>query len=147
MADNKPAGDELKRPERSPESPGQLLWRYTAWALAIGAFMYYYWTSTIDTSVRQTISYSEFKDKVRADAVAKVTLQGEQVTGIYRTGVAVDTTKPQTARTPQPSFITTLPSINDPELMPLLEKHHVNIVAKSQPGSAPGGPADAGPPG
>ena len=132
MADNKPAGDELKRPERSPESPGQLLWRYTAWALAIGAFMYYYWTSTIDTSVRQTISYSEFKDKVRADAVAKVTLQGEQVTGIYRTGVAVDTTKPQTARTPQPSFITTLPSINDPELMPLLEKHHVNIVAKSQ---------------
>ena len=132
MADKTPAGGEPSRPELPPELPGQLLWRYVAWALVISAFMYYYWSSSPDTGARQTISYSEFKDKVRADTVAKVTLQGDRVTGVYRTGTAADTTKTKTERTIQPSFSTTLPSMNDPELMPLLEKHQVNIEAKSQ---------------
>ena len=51
MADNKPAGGEPKRPGLPPETPGQLVWRYAAWALAISAFMYYYWSTSIESGV------------------------------------------------------------------------------------------------
>jgi cell division protease FtsH len=135
MADNKPAGTDQKRPELTPETPGQLMWRYIAWALAISAFMYYYWATSIDSGVHQTISYSEFKSRVRADGVAKVTMQGERITGIYRTPGALATDKTQGRPGAQPIFYTTLPPMTDPELIPLLEKHHVEVDAKPQEAS------------
>jgi len=134
MADNKPAGGEPKRPAPQPESPRDLAWRYVAWALAISAFMYYYWSTSNETGKQQTIAYSEFKDKVRADEVAKVTLQGERVTGIYR-GAAVQTGKPQQRTAPSQSFNTILPPVDDPDLIPLLEKHHVEIDNRSKEAS------------
>ena len=132
MADYKPTGSEPKRPELPPESPGQLLWRYTAWALVISAFMYYYWTSSVNTAVSQAISYSEFKQSVSEDAVKKVTIQGERITGIYRATGTVDSAKPQARSGAHSMFTTIVPPMKDPDLIPLLEKHHVDVEAKPQ---------------
>ncbi|MBI1424983.1 MAG: ATP-dependent zinc metalloprotease FtsH [Gammaproteobacteria bacterium] len=126
MAENKPAGGEPKRPETPPELPG-LGWRYIVWVIAISAFMYYYWSTTTDSGLHQSIAYSEFKARVRADAVTKVTLQGERVIGTYRAG-AVPAQGNQTRSST--TFTTTLPPVNDPELIPLLEQHHVEIDNK-----------------
>ena len=134
MADNQATGGEPKRPVPPPETPGQLAWRYVAWALAISAFMYYYWSSSLETGKHQTVAYSEFKNKVREDAVLKVTLQGERITGVYRSG-ALKTEKTP-ARTGAPAtFNTTLPPVDDPDLIPLLEKHHVEIDTKPKEAS------------
>ena len=133
MPDNQPADRGPKRSGPPPETPGQLALRYVAWALAISAFMYYYWSTSLETGPRQTIAYSVFKDQVRKDAVAKVTLQGEHISGIYRSGVQIDKSS---SRTGAPAhFTSTLPPVDDPELIPLLEKHHVELVAKSKEAS------------
>jgi cell division protease FtsH len=134
MADKQPTGGEPKRPLTPPETPGQLAWRYVAWALVVSAFMYYYWSTSQQSGVRLPIAYSEFKNQVRADAVAKVTLQGERVTGIYRSGEGPSKKGPDHSGAPV-MFDTTLPPIDDPDLIPLLEKHHVEIETKPQEAS------------
>lgn len=132
MANNKPAGNQQKPSPVPPETPGQLAWRYVTWALVVSAFMYYYWSSTMESGMRQTITYSEFKNKVRADEVSKVTLQGERVTGVLRDKGIVSSDKSQRRIGAQPGFNTTLPPVDDPELIPLLEKHQVEVEARPQ---------------
>jgi cell division protease FtsH len=128
MADQAPGNNEPKRPPLPPETPGQLALRYLAWALAISAFMYYFWSTSADRSAYQAITYTQFKDKVRADAVARVTMQGDHISGVYRTTASSVDKDRRAAAT---RFTTILPPVTDPELMPLLEKHHVVVEAKS----------------
>lgn len=130
MANNKPNGN-AQKPSPSPE-PGQLMWRYVTWALIVSAFMYYYWSASMETGVRQAITYSEFKHKVRADEVAKISLQGERVTGTLREKGPISPDEKQRRPGAQLVFTTTLPPVDDPDLIPLLEKHQVEIEARPQ---------------
>ena len=113
--------DMQQRPPASPdsESPGPRLW---PWFL-VAMLLAFYWSALSVQQEAQTIAYSEFKALVRSDKVADVTFSGRLLTGIYVEGER----KPgQTAH-----FSTTLPEIDDPELLQLLEAHHVTVNARS----------------
>jgi cell division protease FtsH len=113
-------------PVNQPQQPLPL-WRYLVWILVVLVFSYY-WFDLSQTQQQQTLSYTEFKEKIRAGKVASVTLQGDRVTGRLReTGTAaVDGTSAPLR------FETTLPPVDDPELISLLEQHEVDVHARSE---------------
>lgn len=62
------------------------------------------------------MTYSEFVQQVNTDQVAKITLDGHSITGVQADGS---------------EFETTLPAIEDADLMPLLKQKNVEIVAQA----------------
>jgi len=79
---------------------------------------------------RQDLAYSEFKDRVRQEEVASVVFKGQTVFGEFRGTISREPAA-QTTTLPK-MFITTLPPVDDPDLMPLLEKHLVEVRAETQ---------------
>ena len=124
MANRQP----VDKPEGSPNwQPQQLSWwRYLAWFFVLVIFSWYFLNTESDG--QQTLSYSEFKISVVEDQVARVRLQGDHVSGEFH--------QPRTSSTDGDSklsvrFVTTLPPVQDPELISLLEQHNVEIHAVS----------------
>ena len=124
MANRQP----VDKPEGSPNwQPQQLSWwRYLAWFFVLVIFSWYFLNTESDG--QQTLSYSEFKISVVEDQVARVRLQGDHVAGEFH--------QPRTSSTDGDGklsvrFVTTLPPVQDPELIPLLEQHNVEIHAVS----------------
>ena len=124
MANRQP----VDKPEGSPNwQPRQLSWwRYLAWFFVLVIFSWYFLNTESDG--QQTLSYSEFKISVVEDQVARVRLQGDHVAGEFH--------QPRTSSTDGDSklsvrFVTTLPPVQDPELISLLEQHNVEIHAVS----------------
>ncbi len=64
---------------QSPQQPLPL-WNYLVWFLVL-LVLSSYWFNASQSQHLQTSSYAEFKDKIRADEVAAVILQGDQVSG------------------------------------------------------------------
>ncbi|MEJ2168147.1 MAG: ATP-dependent zinc metalloprotease FtsH, partial [Desulfobacterales bacterium] len=94
-----------------------------------------------------TISYTEFKKKVSNGDVAEVTFEGNQIKGKFKEEAGQKTGNQQPKQSQKRSsllqmfqgeqsqsnnFQTTKPPVQDPELLPLLEKHHVVIRAETQ---------------
>ncbi|MCD6430638.1 MAG: ATP-dependent zinc metalloprotease FtsH [Deltaproteobacteria bacterium] len=102
-------------------------WRYLTWFFVILAFSLY-WLNP-DQNQPQKFSYTEFKEKVRANEVARVTLQGDQVSGSLR---QIDLSKAADEKKVPLRFVTTLPPVDDPELISLLEQHRVEVHAISE---------------
>ncbi len=102
-------------------------WRYLIWFFVILAFSLY-WLNP-DQNQPQKFSYTEFKEKVRANEVARVTLQGDQVSGSLR---QIDLSKAADEKKVPLRFVTTLPPVDDPELISLLEQHRVEVHAISE---------------
>jgi cell division protease FtsH len=125
MAERKPAG-KIPRPQNQPQPLPW--WRYFLWLLIVLIFSWY-WSGLGQIQPTLTLSYTAFKDKVRAGEVAQVTLEGDQVSGILRQDGSEGAEGKQQAPN---RFVTTLPPIDDPELMPLLEKNKVEVIAKSE---------------
>ena len=117
-------------PPNDPQQQTLPWWRYLVWLLVIIAFSYY-WLGVTQNRQQQELSYSEFKQKIRANEIAYVVLQGQTITGQYK--AAEDWTgsgQPIAQR-----FVTTLPPLDDAGLMPLLEQHGVEVHARSTEGS------------
>ncbi len=79
------------------------------------------------------IPYSVFKAKVINGEVAKIDVQGQEISGQY--AVEPTTAKDASGNVGPPevhSFKTVIPSFNDPDLIKILEKNKVTITAKSQ---------------
>lgn len=102
------------------------------WFLLFFVFAWY-WFDLGKAGEPEAISYTEFKEKVRDNDVASVTIQGDQVLGALQQD---ETLPAEAAHLPEGKaenhFITTLPPMDDPELMPLLEQHDVEIIARSE---------------
>ncbi len=64
---------------QSPQQPLPL-WNYLVWFLVL-LVLSSYWFNASQSQHLQTFFYAEFKDKIRADEVATVILQGDQVAG------------------------------------------------------------------
>ena len=102
-------------------------WRPLVWILVVMLFSLY-WAGQARQMQSTQLAYSEFKERLRNDRVAEVTLRGQQLTGQLRAAAE----SPSGAGEPaQQAFRTTLPPVEDPELMPLLEEHRVTIRAES----------------
>jgi len=79
----------------------------------------------------QQLSYTEFKEQVLQGNVKKISMKGDQVKGEFLDPIDGPLKTDETIH----AFSTTLPPVNDPELMPLLEKHQVMIKAESSDNS------------
>ena len=102
-------------------------WRYIAWFFVILAFSWFW--SNPGSNQPQKFSYTEFKNRVRANEIASVTLQGDRVSGSLR---QIDVSRTAADKKVSLRFVTTLPPVNDPELIPLLEQHRIEIKAISE---------------
>lgn len=87
----------------------------------ITIFLYY---SLLQPNQTQTerLSYSSFKNMVKEERVAAVTIQGFKITGL---------TKNTDQSGKQKRIQTTLPEFNDPALLPLLEQHNIEVQIRS----------------
>jgi cell division protease FtsH len=92
------------------------------------------------------IPYSSFLTQARANNVAQVTFSGQAVSGTFRAAVQFPQTQPSSAPTASPgtpttpvsytNFTSTLPPIDDPALLPLLESNGVEIDANDTGGGS-----------
>ena len=113
---------EAKDPKKTP--PPVLDWRPLLFTLLLG-FGYYYMVSHSQQQPKE-LPYSTFKQKLDSDQIASVQIKGQQIVGHYRgDSKAKDSNAVD--------FTTRIPSaIPDPGLMADLEKHKVELVAKSE---------------
>ena len=122
------AGPPVGPPIGSPQAPLPP-WRYIVWALVLLTFSWF-WFGANQVAQRQDLAYSEFKDRVRQEEVASVVFKGQTVFGEFRGTISREPAA-QTTTLPK-MFVTTLPPVDDPDLMPLLEKHLVEVRAETQ---------------
>jgi cell division protease FtsH len=85
----------------------------------------------LDSAVVPEVSYTQFKQMVRAGEIERVVLRGEAVSASLRTARAVE---PQDS--PTIGVRTRIPRNGDPDLIPLLEQNGVEIT--SEPGDEAG---------
>ncbi len=119
---------------RSPREPkdqfnwqqSSALWRYMMWFVVLLIFSWL-WLKPIQTN-QLVLSYSEFKTEVADDQVAWVELQGDRISGAFRQARTRPTDGSETSFN---RFTTTLPPVDDPGLIELLEQHEVEIRAVS----------------
>ncbi|NVK41809.1 MAG: ATP-dependent metallopeptidase FtsH/Yme1/Tma family protein [Oceanospirillaceae bacterium] len=131
MADQQPPQNQQnpQGPSRPPQSMSMI--RMLAWFFAVMLFTYY-WLD-LSQGQQQELSYTQFKSRIKADEVQSVTMQGDRVIGLLHT--PVQGVNPAEGQTPRNRFTTTLPPVDDPELMPLLEQHEVEVRARSAEGT------------
>ncbi|MGH9354882.1 MAG: ATP-dependent metallopeptidase FtsH/Yme1/Tma family protein [Terriglobia bacterium] len=127
-------GDSNPAQHTDPQKPGQnqkpasVNWTGLIISAIIFALLIYsVFVSFHGSRQQKQISYTKFKQEISAGNVTQITMQGKQVAGVYRS-----TTKKTKQKQPPQTFKTILPPINDPDLMPLIEKNHVtlNVVAQ-----------------
>jgi cell division protease FtsH len=121
-------------PSGNPWQTPLPLWRYVVWFLLLLAFSWY-WFGVSQPPQRLELAYTGFKEHVRADEVASVTFRGQVIIGEFRGEVipSADITmpgRPPGSQAGATVFSTTLPPMDDPELIPLLEQHGVEVRAE-----------------
>ncbi|MGH2459545.1 MAG: ATP-dependent zinc metalloprotease FtsH [Chloroflexota bacterium] len=126
---DKPGSDRLP----GPMIPGWVWWVVFAVLIAWNAVTFFVprGPATID------LTYTGFLAQVQSGNVAKVTIAGQGVDGQLKKAIPVPGATPVPASTPgqktappaSDQFSTTIPSLNDPTLLPLLEKQGVQITA------------------
>jgi len=130
--DKQPRGEgPPPQPSRPPPQPSLPWGQYLIWIFFIFLIAQFWSNFLRDDQQQQALSYTEFKEKVRSNQVASVTLKGDRVVGTYK-GVQGDDRERVASGDPRASrFVAILPPVEDPELMPLLEQHQVEIRAES----------------
>jgi cell division protease FtsH len=124
------------RGNRKPMNWRSMLWILLAWLLVL-----YLCKGIVPQSNEQTISYTQFKEIVAEGKVSKITMKGNEIIGQYKQEAAPKSasaaSQSQTAgsasKEAQPTYFKTIkPALEDPELLPLLEKNNVVIQAEPQ---------------
>ena len=94
--------------------------------LAVNGLYFYMFPPATREPVIQ-IAYSRFKEELRQDHVAEITIQGEVLTGSFTEPLATFYEEATADKSGEPRayqhFRTNLPPIDDPELIPLFETH------------------------
>jgi cell division protease FtsH len=132
----------FKRPlQKKPFNWRTMLWVFLAWLL-----FFYLFSGFLSPAPRaRTVSYTQFKQMIKNDKIAEVTLQGNVINGKFRPSSGGDKA-PKTESTAKNSvfqlfdksesrpqhFKTVKPDLEDPELLSLLEKNNVTIRAETQ---------------
>jgi cell division protease FtsH len=120
-------------PTRNPWQTPLPLWRYVVWFLLLLVFSWYWFG--VGQPQRLELAYTDFKERVRADEVASVTFRGQILVGELRGAVPQEPDGTAMRRRVEPAtgpvmFSTTLPPVDDPDLIPLLERHAVEVRAE-----------------
>ena len=137
--------------EPTPSTPGPgeptgriRIPRWLSLAILVGLLVWNAYLIFAPTSAPSVdVPYSTFLAQAKADNVAQVTFMDQTVNGTFRTAVQYPPPAPATSPPSSPSaspgpaatpasyvnFTSTLPPIDDPVLLPLLEKNGVEINA------------------
>jgi cell division protease FtsH len=133
----------IKRPlKKKPFNWQTLIWVLLAWLMLLYLFRGLY----APAPSSQTISYSEFKKMVKNSRIAEVTLKGNEITAKFRQTATGEEKSQKSVNGQKKSFFqlfrkseskpvyfkTVKPALEDPELLPLLEKNAVTIRAQTQ---------------
>jgi cell division protease FtsH len=119
-------------------------WKIIIWVLLAWLIFIYMFRGFAPSPASRKISYTQFKNHVHQDNVAEITMQGNEISGKFKEVNSQEKKAGSEQRQPSvfsffrndPSqvqyFKTIKPDMQDPELLPLLEKHNVTIRAESQ---------------
>ncbi|MEZ4224237.1 MAG: ATP-dependent zinc metalloprotease FtsH [Polyangiaceae bacterium] len=109
----------------SSESPPPPSWRgWLTLALLLASFTAWQYFSA-RTETQPVVSYSAFYRFVEQDQLESVTLQGTRVTGVLKSEQSVDDVTVK-------KFQTTLPLLEDQQLLPLLREKGVKVDVRSE---------------
>ncbi len=148
------ARDDLKdKLNKTPFQQGIPVWRIIIWILVVWFVVLYFVSYMGPSPTRyQDISYTEFKKAVRNENVAEITVEGENISGLYKSPVKEPVEEPVSGKEKEngdkdrgeekdeepeagtityEGFKTVMPAFDDPELMTLLEENKVTIYAES----------------
>ena len=128
-------------PGKKPVNWKTLMWVVLAWLM----LLYLFGGLMSPTPAAHTISYTEFKQAVKQGRIAEVTFKGNEISGKFRQKASGEDKSQKSASDRNTSifqifqkkqsrseyFKTVKPAIEDPELMPLLEKNNVTIRAET----------------
>lgn len=107
--------------------------------IGLNSLYFHYFPSAVQKPSAE-IAYSRFKTELRQEHIAEVTIQGERLIGLFYTEQpfsADELVNGQFVGSRSfESFYTTLPPIDDPELLPLFTQHSVIVKAKSAAGQS-----------
>ncbi|HKJ72386.1 MAG TPA: ATP-dependent zinc metalloprotease FtsH [Gammaproteobacteria bacterium] len=110
--------------------PGRDQWRYWVWFLVLAVFFgYFLWTAGGGAGGPAQLTYTQFKQEVRAGTVAEVTVTGQDLNGRFRADATPKTVDIPEGGQPPQHFHTAIPSFQDPKLMDLLEANNVDLRA------------------
>lgn len=110
-----------------PQPPGQSRFRYFIWFLLAILILSYFFRSTDQTDSHE-ISYTAFKDRVKAGRVETITVTGKKLSGSYTD--PVDTTTASGDTVSYEAFTSVIPEFEDQNLMAFLERHNVEVTAR-----------------
>ncbi|APG27276.1 cell division protein FtsH [Syntrophotalea acetylenivorans] len=114
-------------------------WRQMVVLVAIVAFFNYLYLAMAPKRQEPVanISYSRFKAELKQDNIGKLVFQGQEMSGEFREAVVVEATGTVATETGYLKFKTVVPPIPDPELLPALEMHDVEIQARQEEQPSP----------
>ncbi len=118
--------------DKTPEKPPKFRFTFGSVMLiviAVGVLISLAVNYFSEAGLRTTISYSSFKENVASNNISSITVQGEKITGSYRTPPISDGTSGATG-TSGLGFTTYLPSYGDDELSGMLEEKGVKVFTK-----------------
>lgn len=114
-------------------------WRQMVVLVGIVVFFNYFYLTMAPKQQEPTISisYSRFKIELEQDNVEKLVFQGQDMRGYFREAVAIDSSAAVAEEGAALHFKTVLPPIPDPELLPALELHKVEVEAQHEAQPSP----------
>ena len=126
---NKPREDG-QQPTKIFQLPGCSIWQLLIWLLLTA--LVGYWVSGFFGlgGGQQSISYSEFKTKIKAGNVASVTIRGQEITGEMKESQTYQGPDDQVVTYTQ--FSTYVPTYGDEELLPTLLEEDVEVQSEPQ---------------
>jgi cell division protease FtsH len=111
------------------------LWHNLLWILVLWLIIGYLFNMFRPSTDIRNISYTEFKKDVRSGRVSEVTLKGNHISGKFKTQTPTGETQDKNFGNKASTdvlFITLKPDMEDPDLLPMLEKKDVVVNVESQ---------------
>jgi cell division protease FtsH len=124
---NKPQQEpEENQEDKQPKSMGLRLLPTVIWVIVLTLVASWFWRQFTGDTNNAAVSYSEFREQLRAGNIVEVVVSGEEIQGQFRE--AVDFPTGEDGETAEfTDFTTYLPSFGDEGLLPLLEAQNVRL--------------------
>jgi cell division protease FtsH len=137
----------MKETIKRPLGKKPVNWKTLIWVLLVWLLLLYFFGGLISpTPAARTISYTEFKQAVKQGHIAEISIKGNEISGEYRQAASAEDKSQKQEGDRNKSifqlfrksesrpvyFKTVKPALEDPELLPSLEKNAVIIRAQTQ---------------
>jgi len=133
----------MKEKIKPPPGNQSLNWRHILWFLSVWLFLIFLFRGFAPGPKTGEISYTAFKKKVGRGEVAEITFRGNQINGKFKKEGGTKNRPPSNHNisffkifggdaSPSNYFQTTKPALQDPDLLPQLDKNGVVIRAEAR---------------